>query len=114
MKTADSFYNDRPEPNKSCYLALRQVVLQSNTAITETVKYGMPCFCLNDKPFCYLWEDKHTHHPYILMVDGLKLKHPLLEQGSRKRMKTFTVHPEEDLPLETINEILQEGLAIRS
>ncbi|MGO1672224.1 MAG: DUF1801 domain-containing protein [Sphingobacterium sp.] len=40
-----SFYLDKEEPNKSCLLALRDIILNQDTAIAETRKWGMPCFC---------------------------------------------------------------------
>ena len=30
------------------------------------------------KMFCYLWTDKKTHEPYIGIVEGNKIDHPLL------------------------------------
>lgn len=112
MKTADSIYTKWEEPQLGCLLAMRQIILNTNKDITETVKYGMPCFCYRDKHFCYLWADKKTKHPYILLVDGNKLNHPLLVQGDRKRMKTLTVDPNKDLPVETIHEVLTMGLGL--
>ncbi|MFT7591627.1 MAG: hypothetical protein ACI9UJ_001551, partial [bacterium] len=75
MKGLDDFYLSKPEPNKSCLLALRDIILQANLGLSETVKYGMPCFCLGKKAVCYLWIDKATHWPYILFVDGNQLSH---------------------------------------
>ncbi|MCB0700477.1 MAG: DUF1801 domain-containing protein [Chitinophagales bacterium] len=112
MKTAADIYDHWDEPQKSCLLALRQIILDTDDSITETVKYGMPCFCIAGKHFCYLWTDKHTNDPYILMVEGNKLTHPKLLQGDRKRMKVFTVDPTSDLPVNTIKEILNEALTV--
>ncbi|MEQ8476506.1 DUF1801 domain-containing protein [Fulvivirga sp.] len=106
----DHFYLNQPEPNKSCLLALRSVILRQDEHVTETKKYGMPCFCYKKKMFTYLWTDKKTTEPYILLVEGKLLDHPDLEAGSRARMKVFRVNPNEDLPLETINEILNMAL----
>lgn len=89
---------------------MQAILLNFNEEITETVKYGMPCFCYKGKAFCYLWMDKKTNFPYFLLVEGNKMKHPKLESGDRKRMKVFIVNPEEDLPLEVIHEILSEAL----
>lgn len=114
MKSTDEFYQKQPEPNKSCFIALRNLITAHNDHLSETVKYGMPCFTYNNKAFCYLWTDKLTHEPYILMVDGKLLKHSSLEQGDRARMKILRINPNEDLPLNIINEVLQEGLALRS
>jgi len=50
----------------------------------------MPCFVYNKKQFCYLWTDKKTNNPYLLIVEGKNIDHPLLEQGDRKRMKILT------------------------
>lgn len=109
-QTPDDFYLHNQEPNKSCFLALRSIILAQDTHITETQKYGMPCFCYKQKMFCYLWTDKKTTEPYILLVEGKLLNHPLLETGDRARMKIFRVDPNSDLPICTIQEILQEAL----
>lgn len=105
-----SFYLDKEEPNKSCLLALRDIILNQDTAIDETRKWGMPCFCYKKKMFCYLWIDKKTEEPYILMVEGKYLSHPELEEGNRSRMKIFRVSPNKDLPIRTIEGILQKAL----
>lgn len=60
--------------------------------------------------FCYLWTDKVTDEPYILMVEGKHLNHPLLEKGKRSRMKILRIDPGKDLPMENILEVLNEGL----
>jgi hypothetical protein len=108
----DSFYFDKPEPNKSCLLAMRDIVFNIDSQITETRKYGMPCFCYRGKAFCYLWVDKKSEEPYFLMVEGKHLHHPELEVGNRSRMKIFRVNPKVDLPVHTIDLIMNEALDI--
>lgn len=110
IKQTDTFYLEKSEPTKSCLLALRDMILNQDSNITETVKYGMPCFCYQKKMFCYLWTDKKTDLPYILMVEGKHLNHPKLETGSRSRMKIFRVDPTKNLPKKVIETILQEAL----
>lgn len=105
-----NYYLNKPEPNKSCLLALRNIILDQDTNIIETLKYGMPCFCYKKKMFCYLWTDKKTDAPYILMVEGKYLDHPKLEEGNRSRMKILRVNPNKDLPLQVIENILQKAL----
>ncbi len=105
-----TYYLSQPEPTKSTLLALRTIILSQDTNITETQKYGMPCFCYQKKMFCYLWTDKKTGEPYILMVEGKHLDHPQLEQGTRSRMKIFRVDPGKDLPVKTIRLILKKAL----
>ena len=104
------YYLNKEEPNKSCLLALRNIILDQDTHVTETQKYRMPCFCYKKKMFCYLWTDKKTDEPYMLMVEGKYLDHPELEEGDRSRMKIFRVNPHKDLPIKTIERILQKGL----
>ena len=110
MATTDNFYLTKKEPNKSCLLALRRIILKQDNAITETRKYGMPCFCYRNKMFCYLWTDKRTDEPYILFVEGKHLDHPDLEHGNRSRMKIYRINPSKDLPLNTIEELLSDAL----
>jgi hypothetical protein len=104
------YYLSKAEPNKSCLLALRSIILEQDDHITETRKYGMPCFCYKNKMFCYLWTDKKTDEPYMLMVEGNHLEHPKLEKGNRSRMKILRANPKKDLPIKTITSILQKAL----
>jgi hypothetical protein len=106
----DQFYSSKEEPNKSCLLALRSIILEHDQDITETQKWGMPCFCFKKKMFCFLWTDKKSDEPYILFVEGQYLDHLKLEAGNRSRMKIFRVDPNKDLPLKTILSILNSAL----
>lgn len=106
-----NYYLEKQEPQKSCLLALRSIILaQDKINITETVKYGMPCFCYKKKMFCYLWTDKKTDEPYILFVEGKHLDYPELESGGRSRMKILRIDPSKDFPIETINLLLNSAL----
>ena len=110
VEQLQNYYLNKEEPTKSCLQALRSIILDQDTNITETQKWGMPCFCYKNKMFCYLWTDKKTDEPYILMVEGKYLDHPKLEEGNRSRMKIFRVNPNKDLPIKTIESILQKAL----
>ncbi len=110
VEELQNYYLNKDEPNKSCLLALRSIILDQDTQVTETRKWGMPCFCYKKKMFCYLWTDKKTDEPYILMVEGKYLDHPKLEEGARSRMKIFRVDPNKDLPIKTIESILKKAL----
>jgi hypothetical protein len=110
MDSTDSFYINKDEPLKSCFLAMREIVLSHDDGISETLKYGSPCFIYRGKAFCYLWKDKKSQEPYFLMVEGRYLQHPGLETGDRKRMKIFRVDPNKDLPLKSIRALLDEAL----
>ena len=112
MQSNTSYYLQQPEPQQSCLLAMRDLLLQLDTHITETRKYGMPCFCYQDHIFCYLWTDKHTQEPYFLLADGNHLTHPALESGNRSRMKILRVAPTENLPVARISAVLQEALQL--
>ena len=108
--TTDDFYLKQEEPLKSCLLTMREIILQQDDQISETLKYGLPCFLFGKKILCYLWKDKKTKHPYILMSDGLLIEHPKLEQGDRKKMKSYSVNPNMDLNLAEIKDILSLGI----
>lgn len=105
-----TYYLSQEEPNQSCLLALRKLILDQDPNVTETRKWGMPCFCYKQKMFCYLWTDKKTGEPYLLLVEGKHLDHPRLEEGNRSRMKIFRINPVQDLPIQAIELILQKAL----
>lgn len=44
------------------------------------------------------------------MVEGKYLDYPELEEGNRSRMKIFRINPNEDLPINTIETILQAAI----
>ncbi|MGM8363217.1 DUF1801 domain-containing protein [Flavobacterium sp. ARAG 55.4] len=96
--------------NRDCLLALRSIILHQDPFVTETLKWGMPCYCYKKKIFCYLWTDKKTAEPYLLFAEGKHLDYPELEQGQRSRMKIFRINPHQDLPLQQIEAILQKAL----
>ena len=104
------YYFSQTEPNKSCLLALRDIILKQDENVMETQKWGMPCFCYKKKPFCYLWTDKKTDQPYILFVEGKHLDHPVLEQGKRSRMKIFRINPDKDINVKSIQLVLNDAL----
>ena len=60
--------------------------------------------------FCYLWIDKKTKEPYIGVVEGAKIEHPLLEKGNRSRMKVLRINSNQDIPIEDIHLILNRAL----
>lgn len=103
----DNFYLQQTEPVKSCLLALRQIILKQDADITTAWKYGMSFFCYKGKMFCYLWVHKKLLQPYIGIVEGKRFDHPGLIIEKRARMKIMLFDADEDLPLETIEEILK-------
>jgi hypothetical protein len=60
--------------------------------------------------FCYLWIDKKLNEPYLGIVEGGLVNHPLLIQGKRARMKTIQFYANKNLPIKTINIILKQTL----
>ena len=110
MSEIGKYYLEKKEPAKSCLLALRDIIKAQNASIQETSKYGMPCFCYEKKIICYLWTDKKTEEPYILLADGRKLEIPELEAGKRTKMKIFRINPNEDIPVLKIQNIFKKVL----
>lgn len=110
FETVENYYHSKKEPIKSCLLALKEIILRLDPLMTETQKWGMPCFCYKNKIFCYLSIDSKKDIPYIMMVEGRHLDIPALESGNRSKMKVFHVDPNADFDLVTINHIMQEAL----
>lgn len=102
----------KDEPVKSYLLFLRKFILDHDKNITEAWKYKMPFYCHKGKMFCYLWVQKNTNKPYIGIVEGRKIDHPLLIAEKRSRMKIILLDVEEDIPLETVEAILNMALDI--
>ncbi len=114
LRDIDNYFLNLEEPTKSCMQALRDYILNYDANITEAWKYRLPFFLYKKKMFCYFWGDKKTGLPYIGFVEGRNIDHPLLEQGNRKRMKILRIEPSQDLPIETIDEIMREAIGLYS
>jgi hypothetical protein len=110
LRPIDNYFLQKDEPVKSCLQFLRDFILNYDNNITEAWKYGMPFYCYKGKMFCYLWVHKKTHKPYIGIVEGRKIEHPLLVIEKRARMKIMQLDAGQDVPLDAINEIM--GMAI--
>lgn len=106
----DNFYLQKPEPIKSCLLALRDIILAYDKNLTAEWKYKLPFFYYKGKMCCYLWIHKKYNQPYIGFVNGNKLNHPKLIIEKRARMKIMLFNPNEDLPLKTIKTILKQAI----
>lgn len=112
MNDVDHFFMQQSEPNKSCLLALKSMVLEHHRDISSAWKYGMPFFYFKGRMLCYLWVHKKTGQPYLGFVEGKHLHHPLLIQEKRARMKIMLFDANEDLPIGTINSLLQEAISL--
>ncbi len=110
MREIDNFYLQQKEPLKSFLLAMREIILAQDNAITVEWKYSMPFFCYKGKMFCYLWVQKKLHQPYLGIVEGKRLDHPGLIQEKRSRMKIMLMDAAKDIPIKTIETILQMAL----
>lgn len=110
MRELDNFYLQQDEPIKGTLLALREIILQQDKNVTNAWKYGMPFFCYKGKMFCYLWFHKKHKQPYIGIVEGKRFDEPFLIQEDRSRMKIMLFDTNEDLPLTTIENILQKAI----
>ena len=108
----DNFYLQKDEPVRGCLLALREIILKQDENISASWKYGMPFFCYKGKMFCYLWVHKKLHQPYIGIVEGSRIDHPLLIIEKRARMKIMLFEANEDLPIETIQDILKQAIGL--
>ena len=108
----DNFYLQKEEPIKGCLLALREIILSQDKDISGVWKYGMPFFTYNGKMFCYLWVHKKYHQPYLGIVEGKKFSHPDLIIEKRSRMKIILFDPNKDLPIKTIETILQQAIKL--
>jgi uncharacterized protein YdhG (YjbR/CyaY superfamily) len=112
LRPIDTYFLQQPEPTQSCMQYLRKHILKLDANVTEAWKYGMPFFCYNGKMMCYLWVHKKYHLPYIGIVEGKLVSHPDLIIEKRARMKILLLNPNEDLPMDKIDDILSQMLKL--
>lgn len=110
MTELENFYESLEEPNKGCFLFLRKHFLELGSEYTEHWKWKLPFFYYKKKPFCYIWFDKKTNFPYVCFTRSLHINRPEMQLGERKKMKAFTINPNSDIDIKTLNEIIKESL----
>jgi hypothetical protein len=91
---------------------LRTHILTQDSRLRESLKYGMPFYCIEKKMVFYLWVHKKFKKPYIGIVEGKKIDHPDLIVEKRARMKILLIDPEHNLPLKNIDGIIKQALAL--
>lgn len=119
MKEIDSYFLQKEEPVKSCLLALRRIILQLQPGVVEMWRYSMPFYCIKladgiERRFCYLWIHKSLEQPYIGIVDGKYFDQPELISEKRSKMKIMLIDPEQDIPVDKIQEILNKAIQFTS
>lgn len=112
MKPVDHFYFDKDEPNKSCLLALKTIIINYNSDFEQRWYYRLPCFMHQNKIFCYLWIDHKTQWPYIAIGNGFKINHPDLIQGKRTFTKILMIDPNKDIPIKKIHEVFNAAMKL--
>lgn len=108
----DHFFEKKEEPMRSHLMGLSQIILDFDSNIEPSIKYGMPFFSYNKKMLCYLWMGKKSNEPYIGFTRGVEIKHPDLIQGSRKKMSVLNIDVSKDFPIIKIREILSLALQL--
>ena len=112
MRDIDNYYFQKKEPAKSCLIALREIILNYDTRITEAWYYRTPFFCFEGERFCYLWMyKKKSSQPYLSFLRPYLIEHEALISEEDKRYKKIYFNPELDLPIETIQDILKLAIA---
>lgn len=112
MKELDNFYLSLQEPDRSVFIALRQLILSLDSNLTPEWKYKLPFFYYKGKMFCYLWVHKKFKQPYIGIMDGHQLDYPELLKEDRKRVKILLVDHSKDIDVKKIKVILKEALKL--
>jgi hypothetical protein len=110
MNELYNFYVQQHELIKACFLALRSIILSQDSNVTNVYKYGDSFFCYKSKLCCYLWFNKKRKLPCIAFVEGNRFNEHFLMQENPSRIKIMLIDPTIDLPITTIDYILQKAL----
>lgn len=112
LSPLDSYYDQLPEPQKSCLLFLRQFLLDFSPDLSEHYKYHTAFFHFKGKGICYFSVRKKDAQTYIGFMDGYRMKHPDVVSEDRTQIKVYYINLAEDLDLETIAALLKEAIEV--
>jgi len=96
----ESYYLNKPEPYRSCLLALKDIILSSNPGIVHERKFQIPFFTYRDKKIGYLWLDRKK------VKIGFCLDKSLQETVNGIKPKdvyeSMQIDPNADIPIDII------------
>ncbi len=106
----EDFFDNLVEPDKSCLLYIRHLILNHSEAFSEHWKWGGVFYYYKKKMLCYFWFDKKTKQPYLSFGEGQYIHHPQLKSEGRKRFKLYFINTNDDVDVDTINFLLDESI----
>lgn len=112
MTELEQFYEKQPAELREVYLALKKLILSQDHDITPEWRYKLPFFYYKGKMLCYFWFHKKLKQPYISFMDANLLLDQRLLMEDRKRAGILLINTQEDLPVETISEIVDNAMKI--
>ena len=90
--SVEKWFQGIPNEQSNLLTELRNLVLSTDAAISEELKWQRPCYSVNRKLFCYL--DSTKNHATIGFQKGASLKDPeLLLEGTGKDMRHIKLNP---------------------
>jgi len=104
----ESFYLNKPEPYRSCLLALKDIILAASPGILHERKFQIPFFTYKGKKLGYLWLDRKK------VKLGLCLDKSLQETVAgvkpKDKYESMQIDPNADIPIDIILEKLRAYL----
>ncbi len=100
-----------PEPQRSIARRLRQVMLEAEPALTESVKWRSPTFAL-DRNLCNIM--CHSHHVNLQLFDGAALPDPQRRlHGTGKGMRHISYRSVDDVDAEAVADYVRRAASLQ-
>ena len=112
MNPLQEYYEQLDEPNRSCLLAIRQLILNLDKQISETLSWNMPFFKYRKKMLCYFWFDKKKQQYYLSFSEGKHINHPALTSGNRERFKVYYFDTSKDIDHKLIQDFIEQSMVV--
>ncbi len=100
-----------PEPQRSIARRLRQVIVDAEPALAESVKWRSPTFAL-ERNLCNIM--CHSHHVNLQLFDGAALPDPQRRlQGTGKGMRHITYRSIDDVDAQVVAAFVRRAAALQ-
>ena len=98
--TLEYYYLSKPEPYKSCLLALKDIILSANPNICHERKFQIPFFTYKGKKLSYLWLNRKKLMLGFCMDKSLQDITPGIKV--KDKYESIEINPNEDIPVDVI------------
>jgi len=110
-RQVEALIDEWPDPQRSIARRLRQVILEAEPELSESVKWRSPTYAL-ERNLCNIM--CHRHHVNLQLFDGAALPDPQGRlRGTGKSMRHLSYGSMDEVDVQTVADLVRRAAALQ-